>query len=184
MRAFLVINLALLLTGCGQFTRNESRALPELPTFRMTAPQQTNYFVLDRGNTSLIRAFDDGGRTVLQFADIDTYPPELYTTSGDVLRYRRIGTYAVLDGVTSRVVIRQGGRLAMVNHPSLPVGVADYPMLRDDRRLAVRLLDDPYANNPDEPRLAVRFVSGPPIDLQKQRGVRDGDILVRPLPRR
>ena len=171
-----------LLTGCG--TTKTGTVIEDLPRVRVSQ-QSPNYFVLDRQNTTLLRAFEDGSqRTVLQFADIETNPPELYNADGNHLRYRRIGSYAVVDGVISRLVVRQAGRLAMVNHPSLPVGYIDYPLLRNEQRLAVRLLDDPYANEPEAPRLFVRKISDAPTAVTSQRGTRDGDIVVRPLPRR
>ena len=178
MRAILsIIFFSTLTLGCGTTGNHD---LPKLNV----PPQSASYFLLDHQNTTLIRAFEDGHqRTMLQFADMDRNLPELYDANGEQLRYRRIGSYAVIDGVISRVVIRQAGRLAIINHPSLPIGYADYPLLRNSQRLAVRLIDAKNTNEPKPPALTVRQISDHGSDAL-QRDNQKNEIFVRPIPRR
>jgi hypothetical protein len=173
------------LPGCGTFGSKspEPSIADDLPRVRVTTNTPNSYYVFDRDNTTLVRAFADDDRTVLQFADFDTNRPQLFSSDGRELPYRAIGGYAVLPALYTKVVVRQNGRLSMISHPTLPIGTAEYPMLQEDRRLAVRQLTDPWADQVDEPRLAVRLIAGPTvINTPAYRGINDGGILVRPLP--
>ena len=185
-----IIYLAILpiLAGCSSFAQSiyaPSLMREDLPKVRSSANPLNNYYVFDRDNTTLLRAFDDGDRTTLQFADFQTNPPQLFTAQGEPIAYRRIGSYAVLDNLHSRIIVRQNGHLSQVSHPSLPVGYPEYPMLRDDRRLAIRLIDDPHSDNSSDTQLSVRLIAGPTLlNNPAKRGTIDGGILVRPLPRK
>ena len=74
----------------------------------------TNYVVSDRNAVGLIRAFDDGSNTILQFVDLDHQQPLFTDAFGKRLSYRRVGDYAVLPGIEQAVRIAVDGNTAEV----------------------------------------------------------------------
>jgi hypothetical protein len=77
-------------------------------------PLNTNYVVSNRDAVGVIRAFDDGSNTILQFVDLDHDRPQLTDQFGKHLSYRRVGEYAVLPGIKTDVHIASDGHEAEV----------------------------------------------------------------------
>jgi hypothetical protein len=162
------------------------------PTRTLVSVNPSTYVVHDRGQTSVMRAFEDGTRTVIQFADFDGSVPFLYDENGDLIEYQHAGAYAMLPAVYSKVVIRQRKRISMVSHPSNPNVAIYYPTLRDGsmatiktpieampatkpRRIAVRRLPDATAG------IISPFVATPPLPISE---LDPSAVIVRPLKRK
>lgn len=101
---------------------------------RKTVP----YVILDRGETSVIRAEEDGTNTILQLADMANSPPLFFDGEGNEISYVIDRSYAVIEGVRSRIIVKQNKGLSMVTHPSLPITSPRYPVIKTTSRLAIK----------------------------------------------
>ena len=73
----------------------------------------TAYVVTNQYGIGVVRAFDDGDNTILEFADLDRQQPVLTDTSGKKIRWHRVGEYAVLPGIVPRVTIAANGQIGV-----------------------------------------------------------------------
>ncbi len=73
----------------------------------------TAYVVTNQYGIGVVRAFDDGDNTIIEFADLDRQQPVLTDTAGKKVRWHRVGEYAVLPGIVSRVTIAANGQVGV-----------------------------------------------------------------------
>lgn len=98
--ASLLIALAL----CGALTQPAARAEDSI---------NTAYVVTNQYGVGVVRAFDDGDNTILEFADLDRQQPVLSDAAGKKIRWHRVGEYAVLPGIVPRVMIAANGQVGV-----------------------------------------------------------------------
>lgn len=79
-----------------------------------------NYVASNRDGVGMVRAFDDGKRTVVQFVDLAQQRPMLTTLSGTTILYRSIGNYAVMGGIEQRFRVYSEGQMSIVSEIGLP----------------------------------------------------------------
>lgn len=117
MNKILVTAIAILVAGC---------AATEPAATSLTGSGLRFDYVAENGRAiGLVRAFDDGAQTVLQF--VGDVPTGLILTGQDArpLVFERRGQYAVLQGVQGRVQARLGAATVnVVLLQSVPVPVA------------------------------------------------------------
>jgi len=81
------------------------------------APRQAlnfNYSTAGREGVGLVRAFDDGHRTVLQFIRMGDHLPTITRADGTPIVYKNMGDYAVLPTVYREVRIYVDDKIATV----------------------------------------------------------------------
>lgn len=73
-----------------------------------------NYSVTNSDGVGLIRAFDDGQKTVLQFLDLDRSHPTIVRLDGTPVAYKRLGDYAVLPTIYTSLRVYVDDQIADV----------------------------------------------------------------------
>ncbi|BAP89109.1 PilL domain protein [Burkholderiales bacterium GJ-E10] len=105
-----VFATGLLLAACAQ--------VPLAPAVaKVTADTSHTYYAPDADAVGLIRAFDDGRTTYLQFEDLDLDTPAVASDQGP-LPVVRHGDYLLVDGIYPRILIRARDTLAVVVNDS------------------------------------------------------------------
>lgn len=84
----------------------------DLPA-RAAASINTAYVVTNQHGIGVVRAFDDGDNTILEFADLDRQQPVVTDAAGTKIRWHRVGEYAVLPGIVPRVTIVANGQVGV-----------------------------------------------------------------------
>ena len=76
-----------------------------------------NYHLYNRESVGLVRAFDDGQKTILQFVDLDDTAVSLFDDAGrEITGIKRIGLYLVTPALYRSLFVRVSGREAAVVH--------------------------------------------------------------------
>ena len=79
-----------------------------------------NYIASNRDGIGMVRAFDDGKRTIVQFVDLAQQRPMLTELNGTAIPYRAIGNYAVMDAIEPRFRVYSEGQMSVVSEIGLP----------------------------------------------------------------
>jgi outer membrane protein OmpA-like peptidoglycan-associated protein len=79
----------------------------------------------------VIRAFDDGHKTIVQFVDVQKAKPRFVTDKGDPVDYDVQGQYAVLPMIVPRFTVSTIAGMAMFNY----VGIKKEQLLADEKPL-------------------------------------------------
>lgn len=97
---------------------------------KKASPIRFDYQANNREEVGLIRGFDDGYKTILQFISLDRSTVELYDTDNTLIPgVRRIGSYLVLPRIYRTVFVRIGKKEAVVirdsaDNPDIQLGQA------------------------------------------------------------
>ncbi len=78
----------------------------------------TAYVVTNQYGIGVVRAFDDGDNTILEFADLDRQQPVLTDAAGKKIHWHRVGEYVVLPGIVPRVTIAANGQVGVAQAAS------------------------------------------------------------------
>jgi hypothetical protein len=186
MLNLLLVGLSLILGGCSVIGGKDA-AFPTWEEYqkkfskvaanddfrtRKTVP----YVILDRGETSVLRAEEDGTNTILQLADMTSSPPLFFDGEGNEISYVIDRSYAVIEGVRSRIIVKQNKGLSMVTHPSLPISSPRYPVIKTTSRLAIKEID---VGLKESPLVSAVGVGGARLSAKGKRDLMDESYVVR-----
>jgi hypothetical protein len=71
-----------------------------------------SYKSTNQEETGLIRGFDNGKNTILQFVDLEKSRPKITLVNGAHVTYRKVGQYAVLPGLYSKLYVKVDGKIS------------------------------------------------------------------------
>lgn len=84
-----------------------------------------NYTTAGREGVGLLRAFDDGHKTILQFVHMNDHKPTITSADGTPIAYKNMGDYAVLPTLYREVRIYVDDKIATVKSATAsPVQIA------------------------------------------------------------
>jgi hypothetical protein len=84
-----------------------------------------NYTTAGREGVGLLRAFDDGHKTILQFVHMNDHKPTITSVDGTPIAYKNMGDYAVLPTLYREVRIYVDDKIATVKSATAsPVQIA------------------------------------------------------------
>lgn len=95
-----------------------------------------NYHLYNRESVGLVRAFDDGQKTILQFTELDDIVVEVVDDEGKPVKgVRRIGMYLVTPALHRSLFVRANGKEAAVvcdapDSPEFVLGVVNKDQVR------------------------------------------------------
>jgi hypothetical protein len=82
---------------------------------------QLSYTATNKEATGLIRGFDNGTATILQFIDLDKSKPKITEANGKLIAYRKMGQYAILPRLYSKLYVKANGEISTVTRLQQPV---------------------------------------------------------------
>lgn len=107
----LAIAAAFSTTGCAtRLTQDSTTAAQQKDTFKY------NYTVENRAGAGVLRAFDDGESTIVQFVDLDRQAPTMTDNAGKPLAYSHMGEYAVVHGIYPWISVKVRGEQALITN--------------------------------------------------------------------